>query len=172
MLKTTPGSEHPNENGEVGYVTSEGFKVYEEGEEKGLREPDSGILSSNSFTSTTSTSDVLMGSTTTTPDAGEYLVFFSGDVMNSASGAVIYPSIYVGGSIVVGSQRLLYSSTVSLIGRGFCCFAKVAVNGAQAIEGRWKVTTGTAYSYNRQLVWMKVDSTGLAAKKASMMREL
>ena len=169
MLKDTPGSEHPNENGEIAYVTGHGFKLYD-GTEKGLREPDVGLTSVDTTTTTTSVTDVLMSGMSTTPSAGEYLVVLAGDLSHNASGGQIYTSIYVAGSQRVGSQRF-YQRQGAVNGQ-FVSFAKVGVNGAQAIEGRWRVNSGTGTNYNRQLLLIKVAETGLTMKLASMMERL
>ena len=39
---------------------------------------------------------------------------------------------------------------------GFCCVAVVTVNGAQSIEGRWRVSAGTGTMYVRGLTLLKV----------------
>ena len=109
-------------------------------------------VDSDATTTTTSTSDVLMSGMTVTPEAGTYLVFFTGSIQHS-SGAVTTISIYAGGSYVM---RRTVNSSNATNRMGFSCVAKVTVNGSQAIEGKWKTASGTATAYERGLHTLKV----------------
>jgi len=110
-------------------------------------------------TSDTSATDVLMASMTLTPAAGTYLVLFTGSVESSSAGASVFISIYSGGVQVGASERefrrpgLLGGSTAG----SFACVAKVVVNGAQAIEGRWRTTAGTMTAHERTLAILEVN---------------
>lgn len=107
-------------------------------------------------TTTTSATDVLMSGMTTTPAAGNYMVWFSGDVSNGTNNTDVYTSIYVGGTQVSGSERY-YRRGNQTISNSFASMARVTVNGAQAIEGRWRTSGGTASCLNRQLYFMQVQ---------------
>ena len=89
---------------------------------------------------TTSASDILATDMTLTPAAGTYLCFFTGtcwigspDTTHSA-----YVSIYGGGS---SAAEVAVSDTPGYFA-AFCVVGVVTVNGAQAIEGRWRRDTG------------------------------
>jgi hypothetical protein len=164
MLKDT-SSEHPSQNGEFAYVNGHGFRLYEDSE-KGLREPDTGVVFSEKTATTTSLVDEPMPDLSIIPDAGEYLVIFSGDLGHSDLG-VIYTSIYVGHDPQKGSIR---QTQMSRNGASFCSCAKVTVNGAQSVEGWWRVSTGTGTNYNRQLLLIKVAEKGLSIKLPMMMK--
>lgn len=107
-------------------------------------------------TTTTSATDVLMSGMTTTPGAGNYMVWFSGDVSNGSNNTDVYTSLYVGGTQVSGSERY-YRRGNQTISNSFASMARVTVNGAQAIEGRWRTSGGTASCINRQLYFMQVQ---------------
>ena len=114
--------------------------------------PSCTLAEATATTTTTSGSDVLVNSMTLTPAAGTYLVTFSGSVRQSASNDSIFTSIYSGGTQVAASEReFKRGSNQGNITASFCCQAKVTVNGAQAIEGRWRETGGTATMYERTL---------------------
>jgi len=111
-------------------------------------------------TTTTSTTDVQTDSMTLTPAAGTYLAFFSGSVTNNTRGTSIYTSIYSGGAQVASSEREAnvggddINTWIGIL--PFTCIAKVTVNGAQTIEGRWRVSTGTGTMYERTLNLIRV----------------
>jgi hypothetical protein len=134
------------------------MQIYEGGVEKGLREPDADIVSAATIATTTSTSDVVMSGMTATPAAGTYLVVFSGDLAHGTHNGEVRTSLYKGGLQVVGSQRFFrcYGTSTG----AFTCIALVAVNGAETIEGRWRVNSGTGTNYSRQLAVVKVVETG------------
>lgn len=111
--------------------------------------PAATIVTDTANTTTTSAVDVLVASMTITPASGTYLVCFSGDIHHNV-GDLMTMSIYSGGSLASGSQVGINSSN-GTNRFGFCCQAKVTVNGAQAIEGRWKTNSATANSQFRAL---------------------
>jgi hypothetical protein len=106
--------------------------------------PYSNIAEANGDITTTSTTDVLATGMTITPAAGTYMVWFSSTVGSDSNNANVWASIYSGGTLVSGSEReLMRGAAQGNVTIGFSCIARVTVNGAQAIEGRWRVTTGT-----------------------------
>jgi hypothetical protein len=112
--------------------------------------PYSNIAEANGDITTTSTTDVLATGMTITPPAGTYMVWFSSSVSSDTNNAEVWASIYSGGTQVSGSEReLMRGAAQGNVAIGFACVARVTVNGAQAIEGRWRVTassTGTMES--------------------------
>lgn len=116
----------------------------------------SSIVEGTATETTSSTNYVLCDSMTVTPVSGTYDVVFSGSLSNSSS-STNYLCIYSAGAAVTASTRRIgvVSQTTGQAG-GFCCLARVTVNGSQAIEGKWKVSAGTASMYERQLKIIKV----------------
>lgn len=112
-------------------------------------------VTGTSTITTTSATAVLMTGMTVTPAAGDYLVWFTGDHIDSTNGATITTSIYVNGALVTSSERLFTNST-NTQRTSFCCVAKVTVTGVEAIEGRWRRTAGTATNTRRSLAYIKV----------------
>jgi hypothetical protein len=120
--------------------------------------PNYSAIESSTRTQNTA-SDLLMGNQTVTPAAGTYMVMFSGDISNSAVAKVTYCCIYSGGSKVTGTDRRNQNEGNSTINdyRNFATHCIVTVNGAQAIEGRWRTTTvNTATSINHTLIAVRV----------------
>lgn len=113
----------------------------------------SGEIQSTATRTTTSTTDVLMTGMTVTPPAGTYLVWFSGSENGLA--ATITFDIWSGGALVTSSERI-YASSNTTNRSPFCCVARVTVNGSQAIEGRWRTSTGTATCTRSSLAYLKV----------------
>lgn len=104
---------------------------------------------------TTSTTDVLVTGMTLTPPAGTYLVWFSGGADHSAQSVAVVVSIYVGGVLKTDSVRSpvprfngVGANTLTPIA---VTNGRVTVNGAQAIEIRWKTASGTATMHQRTL---------------------
>lgn len=94
---------------------------------------------------------------TVTPASGTYLVWFTGSVENSSDTSITYMSIYAGGAQNAASQRRAQTNKFSSgTVHGFACVARVTVNGAEAIQGMWRVTGGTATMYARCLTILKV----------------
>lgn len=106
-------------------------------------------------TTTTSPTDVLMSGMTLTPPAGTYLVWFSGDWANTNNGNTGTMSIYAGGTQVLASEVPSYRTSAGAVAN-FSTHALVTVNGAQAIEGRWRTTGNTSTNTRRQLSYIKV----------------
>jgi len=124
----------------------------------GSGDPTSDIAEANGDITTTSGTDILATGMTLTPAAGNYLVWFSSTFSNSSNNSENFGSIWAGGAQVAESEREWkrgagQGNTYS----GFSCMAKVTVNGAEAIEGRWRVNGGTGTMHNgRQLMILKV----------------
>ena len=94
---------------------------------------------------------------TITPASGTYLVWFHGSSSHSANGANIFESIYAGGSQVAASEvSCTQPSNSSSRHYPFACCCQVTVNGAQAIEGRWRTDAATASMYQRTLEILKI----------------
>lgn len=110
-----------------------------------------------SNTTTSSTSDVLMNSMTVTPAAGTYFIWFSTTVTCPSLAATVTATLYVGGSAVTHTERHFQVSITGVLGLGgtsdgVLAFQDVAaVNGSQAIEVRWRTSTGTATAFQRSL---------------------
>lgn len=112
------------------------------------------IATSTTDITTSSTTDVLATGMTITPVAGTYIVIFSGGSENSSNSQINRQSIYAGGSQVAGSEvGVSFGSSNSP--NSFCCTAIVTVNGSQAIEGRWRTTSGTAKMHHRNLILIR-----------------
>jgi hypothetical protein len=109
-------------------------------------------------TTTTSTSDTLLDSMTLTPGAGDYMLQF-GTSLSLSTTSSVYVSVYVNGVKVAASERRLtvadlkvQDSVVPLhIG-----YILTGVLAAQAIEIKWRVGSGTATSYQKSLMLLKV----------------
>jgi len=104
---------------------------------------------------TSSTTDVLATSMTITPAAGTYLVIFASTVSSDANSGLVYTSIWAAGAQVAASE-LSGNPKNSPDRHAHTNIAKVTVNGAQAIEGRWRVGSGTGSMYQRTLEIVKV----------------
>lgn len=106
---------------------------------------------------TTSVTDVLVAGMTLTPAAGTYLVTFSTSGVNSGNGASrMFFSIYVNGVQVAHSER-----EFGISGGGNVAVytnAVVTVNGAQAIEARWRAVAGTNTAHERSLTLIRVGA--------------
>jgi hypothetical protein len=150
----TQGSQGPR-----GYLGSRGFQGFQG--VQGLQAAATVTVSEATATgtiTTSSTSDVLATSMTITPSSGTYLVWFHGSSSHSSNGANVFESIYAGGSQVAASE---VSSTQPSGGGSsrhypFACCCQVTVNGAQAIEGRWRTDAATASMYQRTLEILKI----------------
>lgn len=112
-------------------------------------------------TTTTSTTQVLIGSMTLTPVAGTYLAWFSTSLDHSAQAVTITVSIYAGGVQDTDSVRLAATRTNALgaqsLPNPLATEAVVTVNGAQAIEARWSTPSGTATAHQRALTIMRIS---------------
>jgi hypothetical protein len=106
-------------------------------------ETKSTLLSAVDTISTTSSTFVSIPSMATTPDAGTYIVTFSGSMENDSRSKSIEVAIYANDVEVGHSKRKFIRGNQQQVAP-FTCIAKVAVNGSQTIEGRWKVQSGSS----------------------------
>lgn len=106
---------------------------------------------------TTSTSDVLMTGMTITPTSGTYLVLASCTSNNSGNNTN-FISVYSGGVQVSGTQQSILRTNNNLANARlqYVSNCQVTVNGSQAIDMRWRVSTGTGTCYSRYLTIIKV----------------
>jgi hypothetical protein len=118
--------------------------------------PPSFVAEATNDITTTSTSDILATSMTLTPPAGTYLVFFTTSAENDASNGSTFINIYSGGTIVSASEREREHNRAD-DSSGLSATARVTVNGSQAIEGRWRVSTDTGTLHERTLAIFEVD---------------
>lgn len=115
----------------------------------------SSITEATSDITTTSATDVVATGTSVTPAAGTYLVWLAGSFESSNASAVMFASIYMAGVQVAASEREI-DAPGSNESSDFTCIARVTVNGAQAIDGRWRTTAGTATMHERQVMLLRV----------------
>jgi len=100
--------------------------------------PTSQLVAATAGATTTSTDPVLVPGATITPAAGTYLVWFTGSAAQSNKNNSAWTSVHSGGVIEQASERLLdFAGALQYV--PFSCVARVTVDGAQAIEGRWRV---------------------------------
>jgi hypothetical protein len=92
---------------------------------------------------------------TLTPVAGTYLVWFAGSINNNTNNTGMNVSIYAGGTQVAASEQAYLSARVSQ-DIPFSAIAMVTVNGAEAIEGRWRVDSNTGTMHQRTLMILQV----------------
>ncbi len=109
-------------------------------------------VNSVSPVNTTSPSDVLMSGMTITPLAGIYFVAFSSLVNGSTGVVAVFTSIYTGGVQAPPTER----SMTGIVPASLTSIGRVTVNGSQAIEGRWRVSSGTGTVTSRCLLIMAV----------------
>jgi hypothetical protein len=172
MFRAGPNHIHPSQDGEISYILGQGFRLFEEGQEKALINPNAGLpavgtIFEDVLTTTTSTSDVVMSGMTVIPEAGTYMVFFSGDLSHSANRGEIYVSLYASRYLVKGTTR--YHLHPRWASYSFCTFAVLSVNGAQPIEGRWRVVSGVGTNYSRQMILMRISKKLLNIGLSTMM---
>jgi hypothetical protein len=96
------------------------------------------VVSQTGVIVTTSPIEILAAGMTLTPPAGTYLVLFTSAVKNSNLGGskLVELSIFSGG--VKNAPSIVNSDNKTIV--PFCCVGIVTVDGAQAIEGRWRLT--------------------------------
>lgn len=114
-------------------------------------------------TTTTSATDVLINLMTLTPVSGTYLVYFCTTIESGTNNANIFVSIYANAAQVLGTEmsgtpQIQGGVTPSLNMRvPICTIGLATVNGAQAIEARWRRSAGTATSHTRNLTILRVQ---------------
>lgn len=117
--------------------------------------PFSDIATATATTTTTSTTFVLVAGMTITPAAGTYAVFFSTSLSSDLKDVTASVSIYAGGILRAASERDHFLSTITNK-REIGTQSRVTVDGAQAIEARYKTTGGTLSAHQRNLMIIKV----------------
>lgn len=117
-------------------------------------------VSATADTTTTSTTDVLINAMTITPVAGTYLVWFGTCVDHSAQSVAVTVSLYAGGVLLTETVRSpvprFNGIGANSLNPNVNTFTKVAVNGSQAIEARWKTASGTATAHQRTMFILRV----------------
>jgi hypothetical protein len=108
---------------------------------------------------TTSPTDVLMADMTVTPGAGDYMVWFSTSVEDSAANGVVGVSLYINGVQVARTERTYQNAqhgptTTPLAFQT----AVTGVLDAQAVEVRWRTDSGTATAHQRTLTVLRVGA--------------
>jgi len=122
--------------------------------------PYSDIVSADTLTTTLALTPVLLDSMTITPPAGTYLVWFNADVYSNKNNTTAAVLLYSGGTEVAISERT-FTFNSSNGDAMMSTQARVTVNGAQAIEGRWYVVAGsnpTLTSLDRSLMIVAVET--------------
>lgn len=118
--------------------------------------PASSIQQATDTQTTTSSTPVLIPGMTVTPASATYLVILSAMLANTQNNQAAQMSIYSGGTQVAASVRQTPSNTTQHLAQ--TTLARVTVNGAQAIEGRYnRVSAGTASIMERQLAIFQVS---------------
>lgn len=113
-------------------------------------------------TTTTSTTDVLINTMTLTPASGTYMVWFTTSIDSNTNNSTVSVSIYAAGAQVAASEvhsqpQFQGGLTPSLnVTIPYTAIARIAVNGSQAIEARWRISSGTATAHQRTLMVLKV----------------
>jgi len=99
------------------------------------------VVTQTGLITTTASIEVLAAGMTFTPPAGTYLVHFSGSVnqSNASGNKSVELSIWAGG--VKNNASSLLSVAIPPSVDSFDCLAIVTVDGMQAIEGRWRLTS-------------------------------
>jgi hypothetical protein len=121
----------------------------------GMPAGDAPIAESSTPTTTTSTSDVQMSGMSITLGNGTYLVWFSGDVDNSATQVSVNCSIWKDAAKIAASER---TYVVPRFGgsASFCSMAKVVSVLSSVVRGYWSTSGGTATNNRRQLMALRV----------------
>jgi len=99
------------------------------------------VASGSGAISTTSLTDVLVPGLTLTPVAGTYLVVWGATISHNKSGQTAFGSIWVGGAQVAYTERQIGGQSNNL--GNASSQAVVVVNGSQAIEARWRVSSNS-----------------------------
>jgi hypothetical protein len=118
----------------------------------------SSTVKASASTSTTSTVAVLLSGMSVTPAAGTYKIMAHASATLSVNTTMFF-SLFVGGAIVTDSEgaRVRANNNVATQRMDWNYFDDIVVNGSQAIEIRWRTTTGTATAFDRQLSILKVS---------------
>lgn len=124
----------------------------------GASKSDHKHLTGSTPTTTTLPGDTLMSGMTITPTAGKYLVVFSGDISIGTNNRPTAMNIYSGGVLVASSEIRFNTSSANQTIGSFCCRAVVTVNGAEAIEGRWRITNNATATNRYRIMTVQLVS--------------
>jgi len=119
-------------------------------------EPTITQVSLSSPTTTTSTTDVLLNGMSITPGAGDYMVFFTGNLTNTNDRKQGTISLYKNGIKITDSEISTEGfQKESIIPVSITRYI-TGVNAGEAIDVRWNVTSNTGTFYSRTLIVQKV----------------
>lgn len=146
-LAADPGSPA---DGRIWYnSTDDRARIRVDGITRDVTAPQLVQVGSSGTITTTSTTDVIATSMVfTTPPAGAYLIIFSGTAHASTGSNTATMSIYVGGVRQDESERIVMGSGDT----PFACVVGTLADGAQDIDARWKVNSGTGTMKARTLI--------------------
>jgi len=116
-------------------------------------------VSATADTNTASTTYTQMANMTSTPAAGTYLVTFSASGSNSAGTSDSTYAIHVGAAVVQRSERNIAwggGNATNDFETALHSQAIVTVNGAEVIDVRYKVTTGTFTVHERNMILLRL----------------
>ncbi len=123
-------------------------------------DPTNSIVEATGQITTTSNTLIDATSMSITPAAGDYFVWFSAETDNTTPGNGVAIGISVDSTDDASSRRSweLNADAAAVTSMSISTMAKVTVNGAEAIKGRWSREGGggTARMRERQLFIMKV----------------
>jgi hypothetical protein len=110
------------------------------------------------LTSNPATDTLIAGtgqSMTMTPASGTYAAWFSSSLSGSANSAYGFVSIWSGGAQITNSERRI---DTAVAGEYLAAQtqAVATVNGAEAIEARWRMGSGSGTLFSRNLIILKV----------------
>lgn len=114
------------------------------------------LVSATAITSTTSTTYVAMAAMTSTPASGTYLVTFSSSGAGSSNNGSYQWSIYVAGTLVTHTERLMGAASGTRNGV-LHTHTIATVNGSQTIDVRYLASTGTFTVRERSLILIKLQ---------------
>lgn len=97
------------------------------------------IFNETSVTKTTSNSFILVHGMAGTPIAGEYQITFSGSMDNDSNNRFTEATIYIDGEEIPSTRRRTFRGRAQQA-TPFSCVTYATLNGAQKVEGRWRVS--------------------------------
>lgn len=125
--------------------------------------------SATATTTTSSATDVLLGSMTLTPGAGTYLLNFSTTGFGPAD-AVVSFTVYVNGVAVAHTNRtMLQEASIPAVQLVCMINASITVSAGQAVEIRWSRAggAGTITSLERTLTLMRIPAAQISQATAT-----
>jgi hypothetical protein len=106
---------------------------------------------------TTSSTSYVSAGLSVTPGAGDYIVYFTGNVENPTKDESTYFSLFANGSQILQSERFVTGHVKG--GENFSASTMAYVTNleaGQSIEVKWKVTASNATMHQRQLIVQRV----------------